>query len=106
MVKSCNTLAELKAAILEAGAKLVVIHFFAERCPICRIICPEIEKLAGQEKEVVFLSVDITQNQEAAELFNINALPTFIFIKGGAMIDEVTGAKVDKLKETINKHKY
>ena len=106
MVKSCDTLAELKAAILEAGDKLVVIDFYAEWCPPCRIMGPEIEKLAQQEKNVVFLSVDIAVNEEATEHFYINCLPTFIFIKGRAMIDEVTGAKVEELKATINKHKY
>ena len=107
MVKSCDTLlAELKAAILEAGDKLVVIDFYAEWCPPCRIMGPEIEKLAQQEKDVVFLSVDIAINEEATEQFYINCLPTFIFIKGRAMIDEVTGAKVEELKATVNKHKY
>ena len=67
---------------------------------------PEVEKLAQQEKDVVFLSVNIAVNEEATEQFYINCLPTFIFIKGRAMIDEVTGAKVEELKETINKHKY
>ena len=123
MVKSCNSLAELEVAILEAGDKLVVVDFFAEWCPTCRlqldmpdpwhvqydmppckIHCPEIAKLAAQEKDVVFLRVDITQNQEAAEHFCSNPLqPTFVLFKGGAMVDEVTG--VTELKEAIYNHK-
>ena len=69
------------------------------------MMLPEFEKLAEQERDVVFLKVDITVNREAAELFNINALPLFIFTKEKAMVDEVMGVKVDELKETINKHK-
>ena len=105
MVKPCNTLAELKEQILAAGDKLVVIDFFAEWCPPCRMMSPEIEKLATQDKDVVFLKVDVVVNTEAAERFYINALPTFILIKDGAMIDEVLGAKLDQLKEAINQHK-
>ena len=105
MVKTCNTLAELKEEILAAGDKLVVMDFFAEWCSPCRMMSPEIEKLATQEKDVVFLKVDVVVNTEAAERFYINALPTFILIKDGAMIDEVLGAKLDQLKEAINKHK-
>ena len=105
MVKSCNTLAEIKQEILVAGDKLIVIDFFADWCPPCRIMSPEFEKLALEEKDVVFLEVNIAVNPEAADRFYINALPTFIFIKDGAMVGEVLGAKVDKLKETINKNK-
>ena len=105
MVKPCNTLAELKEEILAAGDKLIVIDFFAEWCPPCKMISPEVEKLATEEKDVVFLKVSIADNTEAAESFDINCQPTFIFIKDGAYIDEVLGAKLDKLKDTINKHK-
>ena len=69
------------------------------------MMSPEIEKLATQDKDVVFLKVDVVVNTEAAERFYINALPTFILIKDGAMIDEVLGAKLDQLKEAINQHK-
>ena len=106
MVKSCNSLAELKQEILAAGDKLIVIDFFAEWCLPCRMMSPEIERLAVEETEVVFLKVDIAVNKEAAERFYINALPTFILIKGGAMVDEVLGANMDKLKQTVNKQKW
>ena len=105
MVKSCKTLAEIKQEILAAGDKLIVIDFFAEWCPPCRIISPEFEKLALEEKDVVFLEVKIAVNPEVADRFYINTLPTFIFIKDLALVDLVLGAKVDKLKEAINKHK-
>ena len=95
MVKLCNTGAELKEEILDAGDKLVVINFFADCCPPCRIMPPEVEKLAVEEKDVVFLRVNIAA-------LSTNCLPTFIFIKDGALKDE---AKLDQLKETINKHK-
>ena len=89
---------------MAAGDKLVVIDFFAEWCPPCRMMSPEIEKLATQDKDVVFLKVDVVVNTEAAERFYINALPTFILIKDFE-VKEVLGAKLDQLKEAINKHK-
>ena len=106
MVKLCNTGHELKEEILNAGNKLVVINFFADCCPPCRIMPPEVEELAVEEKDVVFLKVNIVINFNDRESFYIKALPTFILIKDGAMIDEVLGAKLDQLKEAINKHKW
>ena len=93
---------------MAAGDKLVVIDFFAEWCPPCRMMSQEIEKLATEEKkDVVFLEVN-TDCEEAVhylmQCFNINA--PFIFIKDGAKIDEVRGAKVGELEATIKKHKY
>ena len=104
MVKPCNTLADLEEEILAAGDKLVVVRIFR------RISCwmvddvPGVDKLATEEKDVAFLRVDIEVNTEAEEHFNINALPKFILIKDGAIIDEVLGC-LDKLKEAINEHK-
>ena len=105
MVKPCNTLAELDEEILAAGDKLVVVHIFR------RISCwmvddvPGVDKLATEEKDVAFLQVNVVVNTEADERFNINALPKFILIKDGAIIDEVLGCKLDKLKEVINEHR-
>ena len=71
----------------------------------------EIEKLATEEKDVVFLKVNIVINTEdMSKSFYIKAIPTFILIKDGAMIDVVRNWKVGKatlhkLKEAINKHK-
>ena len=110
MVKLCNTGAELKEEILDAGDKLVVINFFADCCPPCRIMPPEVEKLAVEEKDIVFRKVNIKHNTVTVNTKNylnylLTKLPTFIFIKDGALKDEVLGAKLDKLKDTINKHK-
>ena len=101
MVKPCNTLAELKEEILAAGDKLVVIDFFAEWCPTCRMMSQEIEKLATEERDVVFLGVDV--DTEAG-------FYTFHLIKEGAKIHEVRfwqvgESTIDKLKEAINEHK-
>jgi hypothetical protein len=37
--------------------------------------------------------------------YNITAMPTFKFIKGGKEVDELVGANAEKLKEKINKNK-
>ena len=107
MVKLCNTLAELKEEILDAGDKLVVIGV---QSPPCRIMSQEVEKLAVEEKDVVFLKVNIKHNTVTVNTKNylnylLTKLPTFILIKDGALKDEVLGTKLDKLKDTINKHK-
>ena len=108
MVNPCNSLAELKEKMNAANLddKLVVIYFWCG-CSKDAKRKDEIEKLATEEKkDVVFLEVN-TDCEEAVhylQCFNINA--PFIFIKDGAKIDEVRGAKVGELEATIKKHKY
>ena len=104
MVKSCNTLAELKEEIIATGHKLVVVNFFAKWSAPCRVMSQDVQKLAEEEKEVVFLEVDIDVNKEAAEHFKLTKVPLFMFIKGGAKVDEVLGAHLGKIKKTIKKH--
>ena len=91
MVKSCS-----KAAIVEAGDNLIVLYFFSKWCHSCRSMCQEINKLTEQEKDVVFLSVEISQKRTASINFHEVTL-----------IQEVTGAcgQVDKLKEAIKEIK-
>ena len=92
MVKSCE------ADILEAGDNLIVIYFSSKWCQPCRIMCQEIDKLAEQEKDVVFLSVDVTQKRQLTAYINFHEVTA---------IHEVTGAcgQVDKLKEAIKEIK-
>ena len=40
----------------------------------------------GEFASVVFLKVDVDENEDAAQEYNITAMPTFIFVKGGKKV--------------------
>ena len=88
MVKSCNTLQDTivqqscKAAILEAGDNLIVIYFSSEWCQPCRIMCQDIDKLSEQEKDVVFLSVDVTQKRQLIASINFHEVTAILEVTG------------------------
>merc|ERR1711993_139822 len=105
MVQQCATLADLKAQLAEAGEKLVVIDFYATWCGPCKVIAPQIEAMSKEMAEVVFLKVDVDENEDAAQEYNISAMPTFIFIKNQAKVSDMMGANADKLKAMIEQHK-
>ena len=55
---------------------------FIGRCGPCKVIAPQIEAMSkGEFSSVVFLKVDVDENEDAAQEYNITAMPTFIFIK-------------------------
>uniref|UniRef100_A0A8C6U661 Thioredoxin n=1 Tax=Neogobius melanostomus TaxID=47308 RepID=A0A8C6U661_9GOBI len=105
MVKYVLSESELQAELGSAGNKLVVIDFTAKWCPPCKAIAPEFEKLAGQHKDVVFLKVDIDDAKELSAKHGIRSVPTFLFFKGGAKVDTMSGADLNGLKARILKHK-
>jgi len=50
-----------------------------------------------------FIKVDVDENSETAEAYQVAAMPTFKFFKDGIKEDELTGANVEKLKEKVEK---
>ena len=92
-------------ALKAAGDKLVVVDFFATWCVPCKKIAPYLEELAEGNENVVFLKVDVDVLEETAADQDIAAMPTFLFFKNGAKVDEVVGASTEKLLETLNKLK-
>ena len=45
--------------------------------------------------------IDVDDAEDAAEDYNISALPTFIFIKNSAKVAELLGANTEKLRDLI-----
>ena len=81
MVHQCSDLNDLNAQLEAAGGKLVVIDFFATWCGPCKMIAPKIVEMDAEMNNVVFLKVDVDEAEDAAQEYNIQAMPTFLFIK-------------------------
>lgn len=62
-----------------------------------------LQKLAEQYDSIKFIKVDVDENSETAEAYQVAAMPTFKFFKDGIKEDELTGANVEKLKEKVEK---
>lgn len=82
--------------------KKVVIDFYADWCGPCKKIAPIFVELSEKYPDIVFLKVD-AEVGELAEAFDVNALPTFLFLKNGNIITRLQGANVDALKNELNK---
>nr|5DBQ_A Chain A, Thioredoxin [Anticarsia gemmatalis]5DBQ_B Chain B, Thioredoxin [Anticarsia gemmatalis] len=97
---------DLKTRLAEAGDKLVVIDFMATWCGPCKMIGPKLDEMAGEMQDsIVVVKVDVDECEDIATEYNINSMPTFVFVKNGKKIEEFSGANVDKLRNTILKLK-
>ncbi len=84
--------------------KLIVVDFTASWCGPCRFIAPILAEIAKKTTEVTFLKVDVDELKTVAEEWGVEAMPTFLFLKEGKLVDKVVGAKKEELQLTIAKH--
>lgn len=58
----------------------------------------ELDEYSG----IVFLKIDVDENPDTAAKYGVSAMPTFIFIKQGEVVDKLMGANPPKLKEMLD----
>jgi thioredoxin 1 len=64
--------------------KPVVVDFWAEWCGPCRMVAPELERLAQKyDGAVEVVKVDIDANPALQRAFNIMSIPTIAFFRPG-----------------------
>ncbi|KAL5557616.1 hypothetical protein UlMin_039852 [Ulmus minor] len=82
---------------------LMVVDFTASWCGPCRFISPFLSELAKKLPNVIFLKVDVDELKSVAQDWAVEAMPTFVFLKQGKIVDKVVGANKDELQQTIAK---
>jgi len=71
----------------------VVVDFQGKECPPCRLMEPILEELADEyANRAIFVSLDVEESPESARAHKVRGIPTFLFFKGGQVVDRVTGA--------------
>ena len=94
--------AELAAA--DASGKAVVVDFTATWCGPCQRIGPIFEALAQEFPHVIFLKVDVDENQETASALGVQAMPTFKAFVAKKEVGSVRGADEAALRVLIETH--
>lgn len=90
----------------DAKEKLVVVDFYTTWCGPCKVIYPKLVELQNEMPDIELVKFNCNEyNKPLAKELGIRVAPTFKLYKNNTKVAEVTGAKVDVLKDLIQKHK-
>ena len=79
-----------KEEVMESGKK-VLVDFFASWCGPCKMLSPIIDEIAKENSDIQVYKVNIDEELELTELFNIQSVPTLVVIENGKTIDRNSG---------------
>lgn len=80
------------STIADAGAKPVLVDFWAPWCGPCKAIAPILDELADElGNSVQITKVNVDESSALAGKFNVRAIPTLLIFKSGNIVDQVVG---------------
>ncbi len=88
----------------------VLLDFWAQWCGHCQMSSPIVEEFANElQGKVKVGKVNVDEEAKIAEGFNITAIPTFVVINNGKLIEQTVGAKskqeiLEILKKVVQKY--
>jgi thioredoxin 1 len=75
----------------------VLVDFWAEWCPPCKMIAPILEEIATEKSgQIKIAKLDTDQNPRVPQKLGVMSLPTLILFKNGAEISRVVGFRSKK----------
>lgn len=81
---------EFQQRVLNAGHP-VVVDFYADWCGPCKMLSPILEQLEKDNDDVEFFKINIDENQDIAEQYEVMSIPNVGFFKGGKLVDRSVG---------------
>ncbi len=70
----------------------VLLDFFASWCGPCRMLSPILEKIADEHPEYKICKVNVDEEGELAERFEVMSIPSIFVIKNGEVVNASVGA--------------
>lgn len=80
----------------------VLVDFNADWCGPCKMLAPVIDELAEEHPEIKVVSVNIDDEEDLADEYDVFSIPCLVVFKGGEEADRsVGGRSKDEILEMI-----
>lgn len=70
---------------------VVVLDFWASWCGPCQMQAPAFEAAAKEHPEALFGKVNVDEESELAEQFQVMSIPTLVYLKDGKVLKRTVG---------------
>lgn len=71
----------------------VLIDFWASWCGPCQMLLPVVEELAGEVEHAKICKINVDEQPELAQQFQVMTIPTLVVMKGGKVLNRSVGVK-------------
>ena len=87
----------------------VLIDFYADWCGPCKMMGPVVEELAKEyEGKAKVAKINVDQEPEIAEKYDVMSIPNFVFIKNGKLVNRFSYNNyevMNSLRNQVEKYK-
>ncbi|XP_045157164.1 thioredoxin-like [Mercenaria mercenaria] len=101
------TKAEFQRELEDAGDRLVAVDFTADWCTKNDHVTKRLNNVMYQPEfsEVVFLQVDVDDNEDTPAFCKVDFLPTVQFYRYGQKVSEIYEDTIDNLTSVLRLHR-
>ncbi len=71
----------------------VIADFWASWCAPCRMVAPILDEIASENDDIKVCKINVDDEKELAEKFQIMTIPTLLIFKDGEMVNKSVGVK-------------
>lgn len=99
---------EFSKSVLQNG-KVVLVDFWADWCPPCRMMVPILDKVSQKmDEDVDIVKVNIEEHEENAQLaaeYGVQSIPNMLVFKDGKVVSNLIGMMPEPaLVQELEKH--
>lgn len=81
-----------------------LLQFSAKWCGSCKSVTPKIEQLMAEHPDIIYKHIDVDEDIDTAQQYEITTLPTFIFLEDTKEVKRIYGTNMNSIKEFIQIH--